>query len=110
MQLDKKTAMMFLGLNHDIDPQAAKDQDMANLLMLRALQDMEYTVLELDFTDYEKRGWVTRIQIKGHGPYGDKENRIPIGGIDIEINNLDDLLNSVILPGYQSRKLKLGGS
>lgn len=110
LQLSKKTAMMFLGLTHDIDPETAQQHDMAKLLMLRALQDMEYTLLELDFTDDEELGWITRVQIKGHGPYGDKANRIPIGGIDIEINNLDDLLNSVILPGYQSRKLKLGGS
>jgi hypothetical protein len=110
LQLSKKTAMMFLGLTRDIDPNTVEQHDMAKLLSLRALQDMEYTLLELDFTDYEKRGWVTRIQIQGHGPYGDEANRIPIGGIDIEINNLDDLINTVILPGYQSRKFKLGGS
>jgi hypothetical protein len=110
LQLSKETAMMFLGLTHDIDPSTAEQQDMAKLLMLNALQDMEYSLLELDFDDDEEYGWVTRIQIKGHGPYGDEANRIPIGGIDIEVNNLDDLLNSVILPGYKTRNLKLGDS
>ena len=69
---------------------------------------MEYSELSITFQN-AGGDLVTRVLIKGHGPVGDPDNRVPIGGIDINISNLDDLLNNIILPGLETKKMKLGG-
>jgi hypothetical protein len=109
LQLSKETAMTILGITYEIDPATADKQEMARLLMLRALQDIEYSTLQVTCHDDSTAGWVTYIQIQGHGPYGDQENLVPIAGLNIEVSNLDDLLNSIILRGSQSGKLKFDG-
>jgi len=108
LQLTKETAMTILGLTVELDPATASNAEMAKALTLKALQDMEYSELSITFQN-AGGDLVTRVLIKGHGPVGDPDNRVPIGGIDINISNLDDLLNNIILPGLETKKMKLGG-
>jgi hypothetical protein len=46
---------------------------------------------------------MTRIRAKGSGPRGAKENRVPVGGLNINVNNLDRLLTSLVMPSLRTR-------
>ena len=98
LQFSKETAMKILGIAKDIDPKTKNEQEIVNLMMLRALQDMEYSQLKLVFKNDENKILKTRVQAQGYGPRSQKENRVPIGGLDITISSLDELLNRMVLP------------
>jgi hypothetical protein len=48
----------------------------------------------------------TRVQAKGYGPRSQKENRVPIGGLDITISSLDELLNRMVLSQLMEKKIQ----
>jgi len=107
LQFSKENAMAILGITDEVDPKKASNQETVRLMMLKALQDMEYTELKIIFRN-EDKGWMAHLQTQGYGPRGEKENQIPIGGLDININNLDELLNSMILPKLGVSQIKFG--
>jgi hypothetical protein len=96
LQLSKETAMKILGITREIDPKTSDDQEVLQLMMLRALQDMEYTALKILFSK-ELEALKTQVKVQGYGPFNDPENRIPIGGLTVNINQLDVLLNDILL-------------
>ena len=98
LQFSKETAMKILGIAKDIDPKTKNEQEIVSLMMLRALQDMEYSQLKVVFKNDENKILKTRVQAQGYGPRSQKENRVPIGGLDITISSLDELLNRMVLP------------
>jgi len=104
LQFSKETAMKILGIAKDIDPKTKNDQEIVSLMMLRALQDMEYSQLKMVFKNDENNVLQTRVQAKGYGPRSQKENRVPIGGLDITISNLDELLNRMVIPQFMGKK------
>jgi hypothetical protein len=96
LQLSRENAKAILGLSKDI-PSDTKDQEEAvKLMILNALQDMKYTRLRMDFTEAPQDRWETVLSAQGHGPFNDPENRIPIGGLKVNIHALDELLNSML--------------
>jgi hypothetical protein len=101
LELSKETAMKVLGMREKIDQATTGHNDEVKLMILRALQDMEYTKLKAVFKNEPNTGLVTRVQIQGHGPYGEMENQIPIGGLDINLYHLNDLINSIIFEKIQ---------
>jgi hypothetical protein len=107
LKFTKETARKLLGVTKDIDPQQATLEQTVTLMMLNALQDMEYTALKAIFEKEAKGGWAARLQIQGFGPRGSKDSRIPIGGLNVNIHDLDQLLNSTILQGLGSGRVKL---
>jgi hypothetical protein len=106
LQLSEENARAILGISDDIDPIAADLEKRVGLMVLYALQDMEYSKLRIDFANEEK-GWMTRIQTEGYGPREAKENRVPIGGLTVNINDLDELLNSLIYSKIGSGKVRI---
>jgi hypothetical protein len=104
LQFSKTTAMQILGIEKDIDPKTKNDQEIVSLMMLRALQDMEYSQLKMVFKNDENNILKTRVQAKGYGPRSQNENRVPIGGLDITISNLDELLNRMVIPQLMGKK------
>ena len=98
LQFSKTTAMKILGIKKEIDPKTKNKQDIISLMMLRALQDMEYSQLKMVFKNDENNILQTRVQAKGYGPRGQAENRVPFGGLDITISRLDELINRMIVP------------
>ncbi|MFQ5638958.1 MAG: YdbH domain-containing protein [bacterium] len=108
LQVSKENAMAILGIREEIDPKTASQQEMVSLMLLRALQDMEYTKLKVVFNNERDQGWVTYVQAQGYGPRSDKENQVPIGGLDININALDELLNRIIFSKLDMSQIKFG--
>ena len=104
LQFSKTTAMKILGIEKEIDPKTKNKQEIVSLMMLRALQDMEYSQLKMVFKNDENNVLKTRVQAKGYGPRNQKENRVPIGGLDITISNLDELLNRMVIPQLMRKK------
>ena len=98
LQFSKETAMKILGIAKDIDPKTKNQQEIVSLMMLQALQDMEYSQLKVVFKNDENNILKTRVQTQGYGPRSQKENRVPIGGLDITISSLDELLNRMVIP------------
>ncbi len=96
LQLSKENAMAIMGIKKDIDLKGAGLEETVSLMVINALQDMEYTNLRFDFKNEPGKGWMTYVQAQGRGPRHDPENGIPIGGFKVNINHLDDLLNSMI--------------
>lgn len=109
LQFSKENAMTILGITDEVDPKKANNQETVRLMMLKALQDMEYTELKIIFKN-EDKGWMAHLQTQGYGPRGEKENQIPIGGLNININNLDELLNSMMLPRLGVSQIKFGNN
>lgn len=107
LQISEENAKTILGIADDIDPQSADLEETVSLLVFEALQDMEYTKLKIIFEYDEMDGLLTTIQAQGHGPRGDVENQIPIGGLNVNINNLDELINSLIYSNMSAGKIKL---
>ena len=103
LQISEDNARAILGITEDIDPKKADLEKTVSLMVLQALQDMEYSKLRIDFAN-EESGWMTRVQAEGYGPRGAKENRVPIGGLNVNINNFDELLNSIIFSKVGSGK------
>lgn len=108
LQVSKENAMAILGISEEIDPHTASQQERVSLMLLRALQDMEYTKLKVVFKNEPDTGWVTHVQAQGYGPRGEKENQVPIGGLDININALDELLNSIVFSKLDMSQIKFG--
>ena len=104
LQFSKTTAMQILGIAKDIDPKTKNEQEIVSLMMLNALQDMEYSQLKMVFTNDENNILKTRVQAKGYGPRSQNENRVPIGGLDITIGSLDELLNRMVIPQLMGKK------
>jgi hypothetical protein len=104
LQFSKTTAMQILGIAKDIDPKTKNEQEIVSLMMLNALQDMEYSQLKMVFTNDENNILKTRVQAKGYGPRSQNENRVPIGGLDITISSLDELLNRMVIPQLMGKK------
>ncbi|WAC07721.1 MAG: YdbH domain-containing protein [Thermodesulfobacteriota bacterium] len=98
LQFSKETAMKIVGIAKDIDPKTKNAQEIVSLMMLRALQDIEYSQLKVVFKNDENNVLQTRVQAQGYGPRGQKENIVPIGGLDITISSLDELLNRMVIP------------
>ena len=96
LQFSKETAQTILGIEGDIDPETADSQKILQLMMQNALQDMEYTAMKILFTR-EFEVLKTQVNVQGKGPFNDPENLIPIGGLTININQLDVLLNDIVL-------------
>jgi hypothetical protein len=65
---------------------------------------MEYSQLKMVFTNDENNILKTRVQAKGYGPRSQNENRVPIGGLDITISSLDELLNRMVIPQLMEKK------
>jgi len=104
LQFSKETAMKILGIAKDIDPKTKNAQEIVSLMMSRALQDMEYSQLKVVFKNDENNVLQTRVQAQGYGPRGQKENIVPIGGLDITISSLDELLNRLVIPQFMGKK------
>lgn len=96
LAFSKEAAMQILGIKGPIDPKTKDEQEIVRLMMARALQDMEYTRLDMVLKNDERKVLMATINMKGYGPRGEKENRIPVGGITVHINGMDDLLNQVV--------------
>ncbi len=107
LQISEENARTILGITEDIDPQSADLEETVSLMVFEALQDMEYTKLEIIFKNDEIEGLMTTIQAQGHGPRGDEQNQIPIGGLNVNINNLDELINSLIYSNMSAGNIKL---
>ncbi len=94
LKFSKETAITILGLPENPTP---KSTNQVMLMTLDALQDLQYSTLRIMFT--EKIDKVkTQVLIKGYGPLNDPDNQIPIGGFTVNINDLELLLNSILLP------------
>jgi len=104
LQFSKETAMRILGIAKDIDPKTKNAQEIVSLMMLRALQDMEYSQLKVVFKNDENNVLQTRVQAQGYGPRGKKENRVPIVGLDIRIRSVDEVLNRLVIPQLMQKK------
>ena len=63
--------------------------------------------MKIIFKNDEIEGLMTTIQAQGHGPRGDEENQIPIGGLNVNINNLDELINSLIYSNMSTSNIKV---
>ncbi len=107
LQLSPENAQALLGKRKAIDPQNASLEDQVSLMVINALQDMAYTNLRIEFKNEPGRGLMTYVRVQGHGPRSDPEKQIPIGGFNVNINHLDDLLNSLIWPNLSAGKAKL---
>ena len=107
LQISEENARTILGITEDIDPQSANLEETVSLMVFEALQDMEYTKLKIIFKNDEIEGLMTTIQAQGHGPRGDEENQIPIGGLNVNINNLDELINSLIYSNMSTGNIKV---
>jgi hypothetical protein len=94
--LSRENAKAVLGVKKDINPQAADLKEEVTLMMIRALQDMEYTLLRASFSEERGGGTLTKIEIKGQGPRGRPDEQIPIGGLTVNIHNTEDLLSAVL--------------
>ncbi|MBD3421395.1 MAG: hypothetical protein GF398_14860 [Chitinivibrionales bacterium] len=103
LQLSEKYARQILGIKKDIDRTGATAQETAQLMMLDALRDMEYSRLEADFTRVSSQEWQSQVRAEGYGPRGATENRVPIGGLTVNINGLDYLINSLVSPAGQKQ-------
>lgn len=102
LRLSDQVARTVLGVKEPIPPSTTDPEKTVQLMMIRALRDMEYTQLKAVFTT-EEDTWMTRIRAKGSGPRGAKENRVPVGGLNINVNNLDRLLTSLVMPSLRTR-------
>ncbi|MGH7492855.1 MAG: intermembrane phospholipid transport protein YdbH family protein [bacterium] len=107
LQLSPENAHALLGIQKPIDPKNASLEDQVSLMVINALQDMAYTNLRIEFKNEPGRGLMTYVRAQGYGPRHDQEKQIPIGGFNVNINHLDDLLNSMIWPHMSAGKVKL---
>ncbi len=88
--------MRIAGVRGPVNSKTKDEQEIVGLMMARALQDMEYTKLDMVLKNDSQKFLIATIDMKGYGPRGEKENRIPVGGITVNINGIDDLLNEVV--------------
>ncbi len=96
LRFSKEIAMRILGIKKEINPKTKDAEEAVSLMMIRALQDFEYSSLRMVFQNDENHILKAKVETKGYGPRGAKENIIPIGGLNINISSLDDLLNQMI--------------
>ena len=106
LNFTKETARKLLGMTHEINSKHATMEQTVSLMMLNALQDMEYTSLKAIFGKEPQGGWAAWLQIQGFGPRGSKAGRIPIGGLNINIHDLNQLLNNAIFQRLGSGQVK----
>jgi hypothetical protein len=107
LQLSPENAQALLGVRKPIDPKNASLEDQVSLMVINALQDMAYTNLRIEFKNEPNRGLMTYVRVQGYGPRDEMEKQIPIGGFNVNINHLDDLLNSMIWPHLSAGRVKL---
>ena len=107
LQLSPENAQALLGVRKPIDAKNASLEEQVSLMVINALQDMAYTNLRIEFKNEPERGLMTYVRAQGYGPRHDVEKQIPIGGFSVNINRLDDLLNSMIWPHLSAGKVRL---
>lgn len=96
LQLSPENARALMGMRGEPVPGKASLEEQVNLMVVNALQDMAYTNLRIEFKNEPERGLMTYVRVQGYGPRHDRENQIPIGGFNVNINHLDDLINSMM--------------
>jgi hypothetical protein len=95
IKIREKDVKWMLGIEEVVPLEQAKPDEAVKLLLLQALQDLEYTQFRFDFGEEKGKGWAVHGMISGSGPRGE-ENRIPVAQFQKNIYGLDDLLNLIV--------------
>jgi hypothetical protein len=103
LQLSEAVARTVLGVKESVEAGTSDPAKTAQVMMIRALRDMAYTELKAVFSK-EEGDWMTRVTARGYGPRGAPDNRVPIGGLNVNVNNLDRLLTSLVMPSLRGER------
>ena len=95
IKIREKDVKWMLGIENVVPLEKASPEEAVKLLLLQALQDLEYTRFRFDFGEEEGKGWAVHGRISGSGPRGE-ENRIPVALFQKNIYGLDGLLNLIV--------------